>query len=109
MKKNNVININQKRCRELEKEEYIKGAINHLARVSVISRNPRNNAVMLLSLITSVRGIFHCLKHTNITLEDIGTSERKLKDFINPPDLELSQEKQDERWSWVIKNKGSSD
>jgi len=105
VKENNVININQKRCRELEEEKYIEGAINCLAQTLVISIDPRNNAVVLPYLITSMRGIFHCLKHTNTTLEDIGTSEKKLKLLINPPHLELSQEKQDERWSWIIKNK----
>ncbi len=103
MKKNNIFNINQKKCREVEEEKYIEGAINCLAQARVISIDPRNNAVMLPYLITSVRGIFHCLKHTNTTLEDIGTSEKQLKEIINPTHLELSAEKENERWGWVVK------
>jgi len=104
MGENKIISINRKKCRELEEEKYIEGALNCLAQVRLISMDPRDNALMLPYIITSVRGIFHCIKHTNITLEDIGTSEEKLKNFINPPHLELSQKEQNERWEWVVKN-----
>jgi len=103
MEKDNVIPINRKRCTRLEEEKYIEGAINCLAQVRLISRDPRNNALMLPYLITSIRGIFRCLKHTSIALEDIGISEKQLIDFISPPELGLPQEEVEKRWNWVLK------
>lgn len=102
MKKNNILPFKQRKCRELEEEEYIEGAINCLKQAQYLSKSIKDNPMMLTFVKSSIRGIFHCLSGTNTTLADIGTSEEELKDLIAPPELGLSREKKDKRWKWVI-------
>lgn len=103
MKKDNILQFRNKRCKELEEERYIEGAINCLAQIRFLSKDPNNNAIMLPYILTSVRGIFHCIKHTNITLEDIGTSEKELRAIVSPPELNLNKKESENRWNMVIK------
>ncbi len=102
MKKNNVLPFKQRKCKELEEEKYIEGALNCLAQAQYLSRSTGSNPMMLTFVKASIRGIFHCLNGTNITLANIGTSEEALKNLIAPPKLGLSQEKKDKRWRWVM-------
>jgi len=98
----NILYFKQRKCKELEEEKYIAGAINCLEQARRLSPSIKNCPYISQYVKASIRGIFYSMNHTNITLDDIGTSEEELVSLISPPELGFDRFTIENRWRWVM-------
>lgn len=103
MEKDNVVPFKSRKCKKLEEERYLEGAMRCLSEARRLSASIKDNPAMFHYVMISIRGILRVLnKVPDATLAEIGTSEEDLKSLVSPPELNFNKKEIEKRWDLVL-------